>query len=72
MAHNERYENMSDHDLLIELNVKQDGLEKQFGNHLHHHWMFTITALSAAFTAALGFVTSLVLLIVKSGMFKGL
>ena len=65
MTQADRYRDMEDHDLLIELNIKQDNLEKQFSNHLHHHWMVTIAALSAAFAGALGFVSSVVLLLIK-------
>jgi len=71
MAREDKYQDMSDHDILIELNVKMDLQEKQFSNHLHHHWMITITALSAALTGFLGFVTSLVMMLIKSGVLKG-
>jgi len=66
----EEYREFPDHDLLIELNVKMDMMDKQFSNHLHHHWMITMAAISAALTGGIGFVTSLILLFIKSGVIK--
>lgn len=71
MVRGDNYKDLSDHDLLIALNVKQDGLEKQFSNHLHHHWAITMTALGAAITGGLGFITSLIMLLIKSGVLSG-
>lgn len=68
MRTREEYGDLPDHDLLIELNVKMDWMEKQFSNHLHHHWMITLAALSAALTGAIGFVTSLLMLLIKTGV----
>ena len=48
-----------------------DLLEKQISNHLHHHWMISMTALGAALTGTLGFVTSILMLVIKSGVFAG-
>lgn len=74
MSREDKYDSQSDHDLLIELNVKQDELSRCFTNHLHHHWVVSITALSAALAAGLGFIASIMLLMIKSGIFanKGL
>jgi len=66
----EEYHASSDHDLLIELNVKTDELSRQFSNHLHHHWTITMVAICAALTGGIGFVTSLILLFIKSGIIK--
>lgn len=46
---------------LAEIETKQDGLIKQFTNHLRHHWAVTIVLLGVA----LGSVISLVTLIFK-------
>jgi hypothetical protein len=59
------YKIMSDHDLLVALNVKQDSLEKQFTNHLQHHWAVTMAACGAALTGAVGFIFSLIILLIK-------
>lgn len=48
---------MNDHDILIMLNTKLDGLEKQFSNHLRHHFLFTL----AAWTIALGAIVGLII-----------
>jgi len=56
----------SDHDLLIAVNIKQDALMKQFSNHLNHHWMITIAALSAGFMGLASFIVCIIMLLVKS------
>jgi hypothetical protein len=38
---------MSDHDLLICIDVKQSEFGKQLSNHLKHHWAVNLTLLSA-------------------------
>jgi len=68
MASNEKYNQMPDHDLLISSNVKLDLLDKQFSNHLQHHWAITIAALSAAFMGLSSFAVSMILLLVKTGV----
>jgi len=45
---------LSDHDLLIELNEKVGGLSKHFANHLAHHWAVTLILL----TSLLGLVAT--------------
>ena len=42
---------MSDHDILIQVNVKLDELKKQFDNHLKHHWAISVTLLSITITS---------------------
>ena len=39
---------MTDHDLLVRMDVKLDGLSKQFSNHIRHHWLVTIPVLVIA------------------------
>jgi hypothetical protein len=34
---------MSDHDMLIRLDEKQDALITMFTNHLAHHWAYLVT-----------------------------
>lgn len=65
------YNEMGDHDLLVQLNVKQDGLEKQFTNHLHHHWMVTIAAIGAGLSGLLAFASLIFMKLIESGIFKG-
>lgn len=71
MARGDKYDGMSDHDLLIEVVVKQDGFEKQFSNHLHHHWAITIAALSAAFMGAVSLFVSIIMILIKAGIGQG-
>jgi len=39
---------LSDHDLLIRIDERLDGVEMALKNHLHHHWWITVAALAAA------------------------
>lgn len=55
---------MSDHECysnilvkLAEIETKQDGLIKQFTNHIKHHWTITIVLLMIAGTSVIGLVT---------------
>ena len=43
----------SDHDLLIRIDERLDGVEMALKNHLHHHWWITVAALTAATGAIL-------------------
>jgi len=61
-------EDKSDHDLLIEVNVKQDIQIEQFKNHLHHHFLITIAAISAGLMGTASFIVGLLLLIFRKGM----
>ncbi len=49
-----------DHDLLIEVNTKQDILMQQFTNHLQHHFRYNILAwsitLGALITTAIALI----------------
>lgn len=47
----------NDHDLLIRIDEKVTGLTTSFENHLKHHWMVTV----AAVTAVLAAVASLIM-----------
>lgn len=42
---------------LAEIETKQDGLIKQFTNHLRHHWAVTIVLLGISITSMIGLVT---------------
>jgi len=59
---------LSDHDLLVVVYTRQEEQIKQFSNHLRHHWMVTITALSAAFVGTGSFLVGLILLLIKAGV----
>lgn len=39
---------MTDHDLLVCIDVKLKELKKQFDNHLKHHWAITIPLIGIA------------------------
>jgi len=43
----------SDHDLLIRIDERLDGVEMALKNHLRHHWWITVAALAAATGAIL-------------------
>lgn len=60
--------NMSDHDLLLVLYTLQKEMVKQLDNHLRHHTMINIVALSAVFIGISSFVVGLILLYVKTGV----
>lgn len=51
----------SDHDLLIRLDEKLDGLTTQFTNHLKHHFRYNILA----WTIALGAIVTLAVALIK-------
>lgn len=51
-----------DRDLLIRMDVKLDSLNTGFTNHLKHHFRYTIMA----WIVALGAISSLVLIIIRS------
>ena len=53
---------MTDHDLLVCIDVKLKELKKQFDNHLKHHWMVTIPLI----TIIGGLITALILALYKS------
>jgi len=50
---------LSDHDLLIMIYAKQEELIKQFTNHLRHHFIITVTTVSALITGLVTFLISL-------------
>lgn len=60
---NGEFNNHSDHDLLIILVTKVEALEKQFSNHLRHHFVYTL----ALFTALLSVVGAAALVLMKIG-----
>jgi hypothetical protein len=39
---------MTDHDLLVRMDEKLTGLQKQFSNHIRHHWAVTIPVILIA------------------------
>ena len=49
-----------DHDMLIRIEAKQDAMLKQFQNHLKHHFLFSLTALSMAGAAIVALIVVLV------------
>lgn len=49
-----------DHDILIEVNTKLDDLRLQFSNHLKHHFLFSLTALSMAGAAIVALIVALI------------
>lgn len=51
----------SDHDLLIRVDEKLDGLITQFSNHLKHHFRYNILA----WTVALGAIVTLTVALIK-------
>ena len=59
---------LSDHDLLIEINVRQKGMEKQFSNHLRHRFLIAIAALSAGFAGSASFIVGILLLLFRKGI----
>jgi len=46
----------SDHDLLLELNVKVADLLIHFTNHLYHHFLYTLAMFTALLSVIGGFV----------------
>ena len=52
---------MTDHDLLVRIDERQQELLRDFNNHLSHHWKITIlclgTALSAIASLLVGLLT---------------
>ena len=46
---------IDDHDLLVRMDEKLDGLSKQFNNHIRHHWLVTIPVI----VIALGLIVAL-------------
>ena len=64
-SNNEKYQGMTDHDLLVTLNVKHDVLDKCFTNHLQHHWYITMAAISAGLTGLASLGVSLFLILIK-------
>jgi hypothetical protein len=47
---------MTDHDLLIQLNDKVDMIGLLLTNHLHHHFIYTVTLFGAFFSTMTAFV----------------
>ena len=50
---------ITDHDLLIRIDERVSKLDRCMTNHLRHHWMVTLAALAAAFTAVTTLLVSL-------------
>ena len=50
-------EQITDHDLLIRIDERQQKLDRCMTNHLKHHWVVTVAALTALL-AALGTMTA--------------
>lgn len=66
MTREDKYQEYTDHDLLIQLNVKLDLIDKQFTNHLQHHWSITLMAISTAFMGLASFTVGLLMLLFKT------
>ena len=49
-----------DHDLLICIDVKLSELKAQFSNHLKHHFLFGLAALTTAVTAVVALIIVLI------------
>jgi len=56
----------NDHDLLISICISLRELEKQFNNHLHHHWAVTIVALAAGLAGIFNLTVGILLIVLKS------
>ena len=54
---------LSDHDLLIRLDVRTEKIEKWCTNHTEHHFRYTLMA----WATTLGLLVALVLALVKAG-----
>ena len=50
----------NDHDILIRVDTKLDGLATQFSNHLKHHFLFGLAALTTAVTAVVALILALI------------
>ena len=48
---------MNDHDLLVRMDEKLTGLQKQFSNHIIHHWAVTIPVLLIALGLLIALLT---------------
>jgi len=46
---------MSDHDILIKVSGQLDLISQLLTNHLHHHFLYTLTMLGALMSAATAF-----------------
>ena len=53
-------DNPSDHDLLIRIDERVSKLDRCMTNHLRHHWVVTVAAVTAVFTAAGALAASIV------------
>lgn len=52
---------MTDHDLLIRIDERTEDLEKQFSNHLQHHFRYSILA----WTVTLGALVTMVIALLR-------
>lgn len=59
---------LSDHNLLIRIDERVKKIDKCLGNHLKHHFLITVAALSAAFMGTASLIVGLILLLIKSGV----
>jgi len=50
---------VSDHDLLTRIDERVRKLDKCMTNHLAHHWVVSVGALGAIFSAALALIVAL-------------
>jgi hypothetical protein len=60
------YDGKSDHDLLIELNVKVDMLHDSHEEHKRKHWTITMALIGAVFTGVSSLVVSGIMFFVRS------
>ena len=52
---------MNDHDLLIRIDERMEDMEKQFANHLQHHFKYSILA----WTVTLGALVTMVIALLR-------
>lgn len=53
-------EDRTDHEMLLIMDNKLDILGTQFSNHLRHHFLFSLTALSMAGAAIVALIVALI------------
>lgn len=59
MRGNQGKDNMTDHDLLICIDIKLKELKQQFANHIKHHWMVTIPMIGITFGSIVSLIITL-------------
>ncbi len=50
---------MTDHDLLVCIDVKLKELKEQFSNHLKHHWAMTLALVMITFGSVISVIIAL-------------